>query len=111
MTIVFIAVPTVGVATNGRLNDEFMQDVAKLHEQYPNITFIAPMIQDYAILPHLKVSATWEVWGKHCERLIEVCDEVWVMQYKGYDTSVGVAGEIAKAKQCGKPVIYQQVPV
>lgn len=111
MTIVFIAVPTSGVTTNGKMNECFIQDIAKLHVLHPNTTFIVPMIQDYAILPHLKVEATWEVWGKHCERLIEVSDEVWVIQYTGFQTSAGVAGEIAKAKQCGKPVIYQQVPV
>lgn len=107
--IVFIAVPTAGVAYNGKLNESFIRDVARLHDCYPDCTFLVPMIQDYALLPHLNVEATWAVWGKHCRALIQVCDEVWVMQYPGWDKSVGVTEEMRIALDNGKPVQFLEI--
>lgn len=112
MYLAFIAVPTKGVVTDGKLNESFVQDMAAFHQQYPDRTFMIPMLQDYALLPHLpNTEATWEVWGHHCKRLIEVCDEVWVVMYPGWDTSVGVAGEIEYARQCGKRVHHMEPPL
>jgi hypothetical protein len=109
--LVFVAVPTSGVAANGRLNESFIRDIALLHELFPTITFIVPMIQDYALLPHMSVDATWEKWGHHCRKLIERCDEVWVLKYKGYDTSVGVAGEVRHAGLHGVLVRWFGIPM
>lgn len=104
--IVFIAVPTKGVTADGKLNDSFHRDIAHLHLEFPDITFLVPMIQDYAILPHMNVDATWEQWGIHCKRLISVSDAVWVMMYNGADQSVGVQAEIAFADQQNVPVKF-----
>lgn len=104
MSLIFIAVPTKGVAANGKLYEHFPRDVARLHEMFPEHTFLVPMIQDYALLPHMKVEATWEAWGHHCEKLIWVSDEVWVIMYEGYDTSIGVDAEVKLATVYGKPV-------
>jgi hypothetical protein len=106
MSLIFIAVPTSGVTTDGKLNAEFVAHVAGLHELYPQHTFIVPMIQDYALLPYLKVEATWEVWGHHCKALIKVCDEVWVMMYDGWGTSTGVRAEIDIAADWHKAIYY-----
>lgn len=99
MSLIFVAVPTKGVAADGKLFEQFPKHMARLHEFYPGHTFVIPMIQDYALLPHMSVEATWEQWGHHCRRLIAVCDEVWVIMYDGYDTSVGVQAEIECAQQ------------
>jgi hypothetical protein len=107
MNLVFIAVPTAGTVTNGKLDDQFLRAVAQLHLKYPSYTFIAPMIQDYQLLKFLpNTKATWDDWGKHCRTLIERCDLVWIMMYPGWDTSVGVAGEIAHANLHNKRVSY-----
>jgi hypothetical protein len=112
MYLAFIAVPSKGVVTNGKLNPSFVEDMATFHRTYPDRTFLIPMLQDYALLPYLpNTEATWEVWGHHCKRLIEACDEVWVVMYPGWDTSVGVAGEIEYAQQRGKRVHYMEPPL
>ena len=109
--LIFIAVPTSGVAARGRLFESFPRDVALLHLKFPQHTFIAPMIQDYALLPHMSVEATWEEWGHHCRTIIERCDQVWVLMYKGYDTSVGVAAEVKHAEENGVPVCWLALPL
>ena len=107
MGLVFIAVPTKGVVTDGKLNVSFIRFVAQLHRVFPDLTFAVPMIQDYALLPYLEgIDATWEVWGQHCDRLIKVCDEVWVIHYDGWAESTGVKAEIALAAKYGKKLYH-----
>jgi hypothetical protein len=69
------------------------------------------MIQDYALLPYLKVEATWEVWGHHCKALIEACREVWILMYPGWAKSTGVRGEIEIAEDFGTPVVRIPIPL
>jgi hypothetical protein len=111
MALIFIAIPTKGTVADGKLTDAFLEFYAGLYEFYPEHTFIAPMIQDYAILKFMpNTPATWETWGQHCRTLIERSDEVWVAQFDGWDTSVGVRGEIDHAELHNKPVAYVGVP-
>lgn len=92
MSLVFIAVPTKGVVTDGKLNVSFVRFVAQLHRVYPHLTFVVPMIQDYALLPYLPdVDATWEVW---------------VIHYDGWAESTGVKAEIALAAKYGKKLYH-----
>jgi hypothetical protein len=108
--IIFIAIPTKGTVTDGKLNESFLRTLARLHQDFPDYTFISPMVQDYQLLPYMdNVEATWEKWGHHCRDLIAVCDEVWVLMYAGWSTSVGVAGEVAHATLHNKPVSYLSV--
>ena len=107
MAVVVISVPTAGVSEGGVLTDAFLRKMAQLHEDHPDISFINPMVQGYALLPYLKDStATWEVWGKFCERLIAVADELWVFQFPGWKESKGVKAEIAIAARLGKKVYH-----
>lgn len=105
--LVFIAIPTKGTVVDGKLSDEFLKHLADLHIAYPNFTFWAPMVQDYALLKFMpNVDATWEVWGAHCRRMIEACDEVWVLKYDGWRESTGITAEVEHAKQFNKPRMY-----
>ena len=120
--VIFIAMPTKGTADaqsagRGRMHEHVYKDMAKLHAQYPDCTFVAPMVQDYCLLPHLNVEPNWEQWGNRCRRLVERCDEVWVLMYEGwrkpvyamddiYNTSKGVRGEIEHSAKHRVPVSF-----
>lgn len=106
--LVFIAIPTKGTVKDGHLTHKFLSQLADFHHIWPDTTFIAPMVQDYQLLPFMSITATWEDWGKHCRVIIPRCDEVWVLKYTGWDKSIGVAGEIACAKQHDIPVFYHE---
>ena len=95
--VVFIAIPSAGTVLDGALTENFLSTLASLMQLHPEITFIAPMVQDYQLLKFFPLEATWENWGRHCRALIERSDEVWVMQFAGWRTSVGVQAEIAHA--------------
>ena len=120
--VVFIAMPTIGStlrdsAETGRMREAVYKDMALLHEKYPDYTFVAPMVQDYCLLPHMNVEPNWEQWGNHCRRLIERSDEVWVLMYDGwrrpvyamddiYNRSKGVRGELEHAAKHRVPVSF-----
>jgi hypothetical protein len=106
--LIFLAMPTKGAVLNNAIRPTVLAYVAQLHLTYPQYTFVVPMIQDYQLLPYMpKTEATWANWGKHCRTLIEKCDEVWVLTYDGWDTSVGVAGEITHAAAHLKQVLFK----
>lgn len=103
--LIFLAMPTKGAVLNTAIRPTVIAYVAQLHLAYPEHTFIVPMIQDYQLLPYMpRAEATWADWGRHCRALIEHSDQVWVLKYDGYDTSVGVQAEIAHAGLKGVPV-------
>lgn len=105
--LIFLAMPTKGAVLNNQIRPTVLAQIAQLHLKYPEHTFVAPMIQDYQLLPYMpSTAATWDAWGKHCRALIERCDEVWVIQCEGWDTSVGVRGELDHAKLHGKPEVF-----
>jgi hypothetical protein len=107
MSLIFIAMPTKGSVLNNNIRPTVLAHIAALHLLYPQHTFIAPMVQDYQLLPYMpQTQATWEDWGKHCRTLIERCDEVWVIQCEGWDTSVGVKGEVEHARLHDKPIAH-----
>lgn len=104
MRLIFIAVPTAGAIADGRPREEFVRAVARLHERHPDCAFIVPMIEDYAVVPYLETSPTWEVWGERASAKLAACAEVWVIEYDGWDTSVGVTAERSLATRLHKLV-------
>lgn len=105
--IVFVCIPTAGTVLNGALTDEFLKHLADLHVQNPDLTFVAPMVQDYQILKFMKgVEPNWEAWGDHCRKLIERADIVLCLKYPGWDVSKGVTGELQHAALHHKPTVF-----
>jgi hypothetical protein len=104
--LIFIGFPTSGTVENGAIKQDVIKVIADLHTIWPKCTFLVPMIQDYQLLPYMDITPTWENWGHHCEKLISVCDEVWILEYSGVDSSTGVKAEIALALKLKKKVYY-----
>jgi hypothetical protein len=104
---VFISIPSKGTVENEKLKGEFLSYLAKLQMENPDCALIAPMVQQYQLLPYMPLEPTWEQWCDYCRAVIGCCQEVWVLQFDGHDTSVGVAGEIAHADRLGVKVVFK----
>jgi hypothetical protein len=48
----------------------------------------------------------WSFWEAQDRRLLQACDEVWVLMLDGWCESVGVQAEIRIAQTLGKPVRF-----
>lgn len=49
-------------------------------------------------------------WYEFNDGFIRNCEEVWILMLPGWKESVGVQGEIKRADELGKPVIYKEIP-
>ena len=118
MALIFLSAASKTAVNGDSLTSAFLEDVAVLHDRFPEHAFVCPLIQGYAILPYLQDKvATWQVWGKYCETILSPCDEVWVMLGRGwknpsiysdptYNTSDGVAAEIKLAIEKQKKIVF-----
>jgi len=47
----------------------------------------------------------WASWEKYDRVFLEMCSEVWVLTFDGWQESMGVQAEIEIAREMGKPVM------
>ena len=55
-----------------------------------------------------KLPGGFEFWEQCAYRMIDGCDEVWVLMLDGWRDSVGVKAEVWYAEHSGKPVHYKE---
>lgn len=95
--LIFISIPSKGTVKDGKIREEIFQDLATLYMENPNVGFVCTMAEQYQLLKYLNLSPTYDVFGSRCEAVVERCTAIWVLMYDGWDTSVGVKGEIDHA--------------
>jgi len=69
-----------------------------------NIVF-SPIAHSHPISLHLDNSLDLGFWMAQDRAFVDWCDELHVLMIPGWDTSKGVAMEIAWACEAGKPVV------
>lgn len=70
------------------------------------IHVFSPIVHSHplAILPGHDLPGDWAFWRSFDERMIGMCDELWVLKIDGWMDSVGVSAEIQIAAEMDKPV-------
>jgi hypothetical protein len=48
----------------------------------------------------------WEYWQVYDRIMLSSCSELWIVQMKGWEESIGIKGEIEIAKELGIPIKY-----
>ena len=66
---------------------------------------VSPLLK-HPIVKSSVIPGDWAYWETYSKTLLSRCDELLVLQLPGWNTSTGVAGEIAFAKELGIPVFY-----
>lgn len=69
-----------------------------------NIT--SAIVFTHPLLTRYTMPVEWEFWAHYDEKVIDTCEEVWVLCIPGFTHSVGTNSEIALAKAKGKRVRY-----
>jgi hypothetical protein len=61
----------------------------------------SPIAHSHTIAQIGRVPGDWKTWQPQCEGMLRRCDELWVVQMAGWETSVGIAAEISLAASLG----------
>ncbi len=77
----------------------------QLKKKY-NVSVILPIAMSASMADICAFDTGFSTWADDDLNFISRCDEVWVLVSDGWDTSVGVAAEIAFAKENNIPVKY-----
>jgi hypothetical protein len=66
---------------------------------------LVPNIYSHPIA-QFDLPSDWKFWKEFDEKLLSICDELWVLMLPGWEESTGVKAEIEIAKQNNKPIHY-----
>lgn len=65
-----------------------------------------PIAMAHSIKMRCGLTGKFDYWEEFDKRMIDACDELWVVMIKGWLTSVGVAAEIEYAHKLGYVIRY-----
>ena len=66
----------------------------------------SPIAHSHCVATVGDIDPSWALWREGDLRLLEACDQVVVLRLPGWDRSVGVAEEVARAEGRGIPVTH-----
>jgi hypothetical protein len=70
-----------------------------------NIGFpVSPLLNHY-LVDHHDLGKDWTFWQRYSRRLLGRCDELHIIELKGWEESEGLAAEIAFARELSMPVM------
>jgi hypothetical protein len=69
----------------------------------------SPIAHTHPIAMRSDLPKGWDFWQRYDQKLLDCCDEVWVLCVEGWKESVGVQAEIAVADALHKQVRYVRV--
>jgi len=70
------------------------------------MTVFCPIAHGKFIADRANTPGSWSFWKDQSIRLLQACDEAWVLCLPGWKESIGVQAEIRKAVDLGIPVYY-----
>jgi hypothetical protein len=70
-----------------------------------NLVF-SPISHTHPIAEAGDLPRGWDFWESYDRTFIEWSDVLYIAQFPGYDTSVGIRGEIQIAKSLNRPIVY-----
>jgi nucleoside 2-deoxyribosyltransferase len=83
---------------------EVCEIAAKLLKK--GVLVLSPIAHSHPIAMSGGAATDWAAWQRLCLRLIDACDEVWVVEMPGWTKSKGIKAEVKYAKEHGKPVSF-----
>lgn len=63
-----------------------------------------PIAAAHTISRAKNITGRWEFWQEFDRKMLDACDELWVVDMPGWQESVGINGEIRYMIKLGKPV-------
>ena len=90
--------------------EALMKAIAKFSGEYmlthPGQYAVTGLVHHYAASECPTLGTDYAFWEGFCTEFIRKCDKLVVFKYSGWDTSTGVAAEIALATELKIPIEY-----
>lgn len=104
--LVFLSMPYSSDDLN--ITQERYESALRLinHLMTQGVHVVSPIITGHPVVSRFNTPADWEYWAQYCEKCIDACETVLVYQLKGFDSSVGVEGELRISRELHKEVLY-----
>jgi nucleoside 2-deoxyribosyltransferase len=106
--MIYLASPySANPASNYKLVERY---VAQELAQESDVWFYSPILYYHPVAMTFALPTDAEYWWGLNRAAMDRADEVHVLQFPGWDTSVGVAREIGYAYGIGKPLFFIHPP-
>lgn len=111
-TLIYLASPYTHNATaKPDVIEQRFDDVCKVasilfHQGY---LVFSPIAHTHPIKMRGGLPGGWEFYAEYDKRMMDACDELWVLTIPGYRESVGIKEEIQYATETEKPVRFVDI--
>lgn len=106
---VYVAAPFSAIEDKAKLMKAISAFCGNYMISNPGEYAITGLLHYYAVVECPELGNDYKFWKESCEMLMSKSDQVIVLQFPGWDTSIGVIAEIDYATDLGIPITYQQM--
>lgn len=106
MTLVYLATPYNDPDPLVRQDRFETACFVAAHFMRNGVHLFSPIAHTHPIAQAGDLPKGWDYWGQFDRRMLEACDELWIVQMEGWERSIGVCGERKIAKMLNKPIKY-----
>ena len=85
---------------------KLMKVIGLITKNNPNHHCFSPLFMHYVCEEDSCFGTDYSFWREYCEDTLPRCDKMVVVQFEGWDTSIGVDAEIALAKSLNIPIEF-----
>lgn len=78
--------------------------VSKMLKKRLNV--FSPIVHSHPVAEKTDIGHDFGVWAAWDFEMLDLCEEVWVLLLWGWDSSIGVSKEIARARAQNKNIVY-----
>jgi hypothetical protein len=86
-----------------RVEEERYELAVKYTAKFMNLGYyiFSPIVHCHNCAVKYKLPTDWNYWRGYCELMVPKCEELWILQLKGWEKSKGIKGEVGLAEKLG----------
>ena len=92
-------------AVRQRRYEMAVRATADLQRKHHDCVIFSPIVHSHPLVAHGH-GTDWATWEAHDKRIIDACDELWVLCADRWEASVGIKGEMKHANETAKRIRF-----
>jgi nucleoside 2-deoxyribosyltransferase len=110
VTRVYLACPYSSPDESVRRERHHAANIAAAALMNKGYVVFSPISMSHPIAKACTLPGDWEFWERQDVAFLEWADELHVLRAAGWASSTGVAAEIRRFREMGKPVLFIDIP-